>query len=537
MAVAKLTRVVVRSPPSGLGALLAHLIAFGKFHPSRREGMSQDITVILLTSRALAVYGWATELLAGPAFNDTAPPAGPAVAFQARTVEEMLRRFEEDLEVLDRNIPLLSASEDRQTFADQLRRIREASLAVFHALERILVAPGPAGEIRIEGYVPTGEMPAFRRSVGAELESEAPVLRREPGDPYVPTLLVNPRVVALFERFTLQRGIPLYSEIDPTPLVALVFPIFFGLMFGDLGHGLVLLAFGLGQASRPRYAYWGQLLAVFGIVASLVGLLRGVVFGVTFPTPLAHFFAIHPAFNATFTLAYIPLLVEFAVLIGTFHLTSAYVISILNQLRSGRYRDALWSGGPTLVLYASLVAFGLAVLGTGFRPWTVLTSVAPTPFFLGFLGLDIPVADVALASLPLIGGSLALLAAGPAVTRYRAAHRLAHPGRAVLDGLLEAFSRPVEFTMNTLSYIRLAALLVTNTLLGSLVAGVLAYGWAGVALAGVLNIALMAMEGLIVYLQDMRLHLFEWFSKFYAGTGTAFAPLTSEGTFVRLEWG
>ena len=536
MTVAALTKVTVKSAPRDLGVLVARLIEFGKFHPSRREGLVQDISLVLLTSRAQSTYGWATELLSGPTFNETELPSPGTSEFTAHEVGELLREFEEDLEVLDRNVPLLRSPEDRQTFSDMLRRIREASLTLFHAMERILVVPTPDGLVTIEGYVPTATLDAFRRLVGRFLVREVPVLRRQQEDPYVPTLLVNPRVISLFERFTLQRGIPLYSEIDPTPIIALVFPVFFGIMFGDLGHGITLLTVGAYLALRTTYAYWGQLLTVFGVVCGVVGLLRGVFFGVTFPTPLSQFFAIHPAFNATLTLAYVPLLIEFAVLVGTFHLSSAYGIAIVNQLRSGRVADAAVNGIPTLLLYASLVPFGLAVLGTGLQPQTVFVSTAATPFFREFLGVNVPVSLVAIVTAPIIVASFVTLLAGPTIVRYRATHRRRQLWKTLWDGLVEAVARPVEFVMNTLSYIRLAALLITNTLLGSLVAGVLAFGWVGVVAAAFLNVVLMAMEGLIVYLQDMRLHLFEWFSKFYAGTGTAFSPIVSETPLVRLRW-
>ncbi|HYK92427.1 MAG TPA: V-type ATPase 116kDa subunit family protein [Thermoplasmata archaeon] len=536
MAVARLTKVTVRAPPAELGVLIARLIEFERFHPSRREGLLQDISIVLLSSRAQSTYGWATELLASPAFDGVDLPRSPPAEFTAHDVDELLREFEEDLEVLDRNIPLLRSTEDRRTFAGMLRQIQSASLTLFHAMERLLVLPADDRAVSIEGYIPTDARDRFRSLLGPFLVAEVPVVRRQREDPYVPTLLVNPRVISLFERFTLQRGIPRYSEIDPTPIIALVFPVFFAIMFGDLGHGITLLAVGAYLAARTRYAYWGQLLMVFGVVCAAVGVARGVFFGVTFSTPLSGYFAIHPAFNATLTLSYIPLLIEFAILIGTFHLSSAYAIAIVNQLRSGDYAEAAVKGAPTLVLYASLVPFGLAVLGTGLRPQVLFISAAPTPFFREFLGLSLPVGDVAAVTLPLIIGSFAVLVTGPAMVRYYRSGSVRRALRQLRDGLMEAVARPVEFVMNTLSYIRLAALLITNTLLGGLVAGVLAFGWVGVALAAFLNVLLMAMEGFIVYLQDMRLHLYEWFSKFYSGTGTAFSPIVSREGAVAIHW-
>jgi V/A-type H+/Na+-transporting ATPase subunit I len=97
-------------------------------------------------------------------------------------------------------------------------------------------------------------------------------------------------------------------------------------------------------------------------------------------------------------------------------------------------------------------------------------------------------------------------------------------------------AKPFEFFVNTLSYVRLGVLLITTTLLGSLVAGVLAYGVLGVVLAVFLNIGVMSLEGLIVYLQDMRLQLYEWLSQFYAGTGTPFTPLVSGGSHFTASW-
>ena len=62
----------------------------------------------------------------------------------------------------------------------------------------------------------------------------------------------------------------------------------------------------------------------------------------------------------------------------------------------------------------------------------------------------------------------------------------------------------------------------------------MAFGVLGGLLAIFLNIVVMAMEGLIVYIQDMRLQLYEWLSKFYIGTGTPFSPIKSGGHFSRI---
>lgn len=534
MAVARLTRVRVAATSETLGRVVAALVAFGGFHPSRREGLVQEIRLILWASRAQSVYGSATELLRSESLKAVAAEPRTPIDFTIDDLEGFLGDLEGDLAFLTRNLPLVRDDDDRRSIASLLNGMQAVSLAVFHAVSRLLVLPGPGGGVLLEGFVPSRSLAAFRDRLGAAVVEAEPMRRRGQDDPYVPTLLVNPRAIALFERLTLDRGIPRYSEIDPTPIVALVFPLFFGIMFGDLGHGVTLLAVGLYLAYRTRYVYWGQLILAFGIASGLVGLLRGVFFGVTFRTPLAHLFPIPPALSAELTFAYLPLLLEVAVLIGTLHLASAYTIAILNQWRSRRYREAALSGIPTLVLYASLVPFGFAVLGTGLRPWLVLTSQAPTPFFLDFLELRLPVAAVAEATLPWIVGAFAVLVFGPLVEALWL-RRSRSGGRArAWNGLLSGVARPLDFVLNTLSYVRLAALLVANTLLTGLIARALVLGPAGVVVAALLNLPLMAMEGLIVYLQDMRLHWLEWLSKFYSGTGTAFEPLALEGVGFRV---
>ena len=534
MPVARLTRVRVAVRPSTLGRLVATLLSYARFHPSHREGMVQEIRIVLWGSRAQSVYGAATELLRRPELRGGASTPPTPIEFEVADVDAFLKDLEEDLAFLTRNLPLVRDDADRRAIVSLLRGMQGVTLAMFHDLSRMLVVPSGPERIVLEGYVPTREMAGFRARFAAEMVEEEPVLRRGQEDPYVPTLLLNPRAIALFEKLTVDRGIPRYSELDPTPLVALIFPLFFGIMFGDLGHGVVLLAVGLYLAYRTRYVYWGQLITVFGVAAGVVGFVRGVFFGVTFTTPFHALVQLPPAFSAELTFSYLPLLLEASILIGTLHLASAYGFAVANQWRSRRYREVLLSGLPTLLLYASLVPFGFAVLGTGLRPWIVFASTAPTPFFREFLDLSIPVDVVALTTLPLILASFAVLLAGPMVEALAPPRARSRLLRGAWQGLTRAVTRPLDFVLNTLSYVRLAALLVANTLLTGLIARVLVYGVAGVVLAALLNLPLMAMEGLIVYLQDMRLHWLEWLSKFYSGTGTAFDPLALRGKGFRL---
>lgn len=217
-------------------------------------------------------------------------------------------------------------------------------------------------------------------------------------------------------------------------------------------------------------------------------------------------------------------------------LGTAYTISFINAVRSNNYLEAFSNKLMTLVLYVSIIPFGRAVAGTGLQFGTLYTSQAPTPFFNLLLGLRVPVSVLAKDSLPFIIGSLIVLVASHPIQIYRSPHERREMLSAFTSGLLEIAAKSFEFFTNVLSYVRLGVLLITTYVLGSLVAGVLSFGILGGLLAAFLNILVIAMEGLIVYIQDMRLHLYEWLSKFYIGTGIPFRPMKSGGEFCSLSF-
>jgi V/A-type H+-transporting ATPase subunit I len=529
---------MLEAPRAELGVLLAKVIQFTEFHPSRKEGMVQDTGLLLLGSRAQAVYAEASELLKNVGMAAVKGKAAEVEKFEAHDVGELVSLLEDYLGTIQRDLSLFKEEKDRWGVTEVLLAIQQASLMIFTDLQRILVYPPDGGKVRFEGFVPTRSIKALRSLMGKYVVSIEPVKTQSKEAPYIPTLLVNPRVVSVFESLTLMRGLPRYGEVDPTPILAFVFPFFFGIMFGDVGHGIALLALGLYLIYRTAYGVWGRFIIVLSFSTTLFGFIRGSFFGVTFPSPFKQIVLLPPFFSAQFTLtpSSIILLLEISIVIGTFHLASAYAISFLNQVRAGNYLNAFLSRLPTVVLYSFLIPFGFAVAGTGLNFSVLFTSTTPTPVFNDLLGLYIPIATTARVSLPVIAATLFFLIAGHPVREFLATRSLKKALRGLGAGLLEALTKPFEFFMNTLSYIRLGVLLITTTLLGSLVAGVLAYGITGVLVAVLLNVAVISLEGLIVYIQDMRLQIYEWFSQFYVGTGTPFIPLVSRGDHFTIGW-
>lgn len=527
-------RVTLEAPKAEMGVLLAKVIRFASFHPSKREGMVQDIGTLLMASRAQEIYSRAGDLLDKGGVK-TAEADKEVEKFEAHDIETLLNVLEDYLDTIEKNLSIFTEEKDRRGVTEVLLAIQEASLMVFEDLQRIFVYPLDGG-VRFEGFVPADSLERLKDSLGTYLVSVEPVKTQGKDVAYVPTLLVNPRLVSAFESLTLMRGLPRYGEVDPTPILALVFPFFFGVMFADVGHGIALLVFGLYLVYRTTYKTWGKLVLTLSFSTALFGFVRGSFFGVPFASPLERVVPLPPALSAGFTLSSIPFLLEVAIAIGTFHLASGYAIAFVDQQRAGNYLDAFLDRLPTIALYSFLIPFAFAVAGTGLNVGVLFTSAAPTPVFNDLLGLDVPVSETARISLPVIAAALLVLIAGEPIRDYLSTHRWRSALRGLGDGLFQAVAKPFEFFMNTVSYIRLGVLLITTTLLGSLVADVLSSGTLGAIVAVFLNIAVISLEGVIVYIQDMRLQLYEWLSRFYAGTGIPFLPLTSGGDHFRVNW-
>lgn len=310
-----------------------------------------------------------------------------------------------------------------------------------------------------------------------------------------PTLLTPTRAARPFRPLLDTYGAVPYADLDPTPFVAVTFCLMFGMMFGDVGDGLVLLAAALAlRASRtPRLAalrrVWPLLAACAGS-AIVFGALYGEMFG---PTHVL----------ATIWLA--PLadpgrLIVAGVIIGGVLLCLGHAVGIVNRWREGGAPLALTSGSgvPGLLL---LLAGGALTAG-------VLTGSA-----------------VALIA----GAALALAALTALVAGLRAE---AGPGAAaageVLVGSLEALQRTFS---NVLSFSRLAAFGLVHAALGSVVLTAAEGLWGTVlgdlaaAAVFVIGVSLaFALEGLVAGVQALRLEYYELFSRMFAREGRPFKP-------------
>lgn len=300
-----------------------------------------------------------------------------------------------------------------------------------------------------------------------------------PEDRIPPTLTRNPFWARPFEIFGRLLGTPGRGEAEPSALVAIIAPLLFGYMFGDVGQGLVLIAAGLWLR---RYG------PEFGM------LITGGLFSVAFGFVFGGLFAVEGIIPALWTSP-----IEDPIPVMVAPLFGGAALILLGMLLNGL--EHYWQGRTLewLADEAGLVVMYAAAVGAVFQPWLLAVAV---------LGL-------------------AWQGVGGAWTHRR------HRGAALARGIASLPERLMQLAVNTLSFVRVGAFALAHSGLGQattslaeaadnpLVAGL-------VLVAG--NVLILVIEGIVVAVQTTRLVLFEFFIRFLRTAGRPFRPMTPPAT-------
>jgi V/A-type H+-transporting ATPase subunit I len=351
----------------------------------------------------------------------------------------------------------------------------------------------------IPGWVPHGEVPHLLETVRAAAKGEAHVemigARAMPSQ-QVPTLLQNPRLIRPFETLVAVFGFPSYSEIDPTVVLALTYVLMYGMMFGDLGHGLLLAVIGLLIVwRRPGNSSVAWIMVVAGGCAALFGVLYGSVFGLE--NVLPHLW-LQPLQSITTIL-----LVSVGAGVGLLNI--GFILHLTSAGRVGDWITFFFSrnGLAGFILYWVL-------LGGVF---SIVEGVA-IPLGLLALGVLVP------ASVLFFRQPLSRLAAGERPLLDQGW------GQYGVESFFELFEAIVSYISNSISFVRLGAFAVAHAGLSLVMFSIAdqtqgAGRWLVIALGTVL---IVGFEGLIVAIQALRLEYYEFFGKFLSGGGHPFRP-------------
>jgi len=289
-----------------------------------------------------------------------------------------------------------------------------------------------------------------------------------------PMLLQNPWWARPFEIFPSLLGTPSAQEADPSRIVAVVAPFLFGYMFGDVGHGFILLVSGL--ILHTRYPALGILVSG-GLLSIFFGFLFGSVFAREDLLPALW---LHPL-EEPLTVLFVPLVVGAAILILGLGLDA---IQEVWQRR----------GGPWLQSQAGSMVAYLGLLGAPFHQAGLWIFAAGVLWFL-------------------IG---------------TVAQNMQHPLQALGQGFVKLLEVLFQLVVNTISFVRVGAFALAHAGLAAAIVGIAEApqsAWATYFILFVGNIFIIVLEGLVVGIQTTRLVLFEFFIRFLRAGGRQFRPL------------
>jgi len=406
---------------------------------------------------------------------------------------ELRGKVESVLEQLDSRKKQLRTQKERKK--EELGEIASDWRGSLESTERFLSEKVEKSEAPIRfattenAFIAKGWIPAERYSKVEERIAEVTEgrihIQREEGDE-PPVKHENNRAVQPFESLTDLVSVPRYNELDPSFMLLLTFPLFFGFMIGDFGYGLTTLAvFYGGMKLFPKAADIFKSLMYASVATMIFGLIFGDAFGfiifghdsaLTAVTGIELFSQIPILYHRVHHLGQV---FQISVLIGLVHVNLGYLLGFYNEYVKHGFTEAFLEKGSWWVLQA-----GLAL-------W----------YFIGMT-----------AGLPVVALSLALLYMGEGI-----------------EGIVEI----PALLSNVLSYLRIFGVAVAAISLAGVVNAManplfqsgsalgIVIGVVILVFGHIFNTFIKIMEG---FLQGIRLHYVEQFGKFYEGGGKKYAP-------------
>ncbi|MDR3332716.1 MAG: ATPase [Synergistaceae bacterium] len=450
-----------------------------------------------------------------PGYKDGAKKILDAVYFREFSIEEIsnqlsqadpLKQLEGEIRRHEREINELESSS--KSVLDERRKEFETLFSRLYTMQRVYDICKGRGEVSgmyvLSGWIPEDTFGLVKETLDAEAPMTSVLVEAVQNMDYagirIPTMLRNNKLVRSFQYVVEMYSIPSYGEVDPSPFVALTFILFFGFMFGDVGHGFLLW---LAALYMGKKGILNKSLAYVMKCASCSSMVFGVLYGSVFGIEKQEWALwISPMHDIT-------TLFGVAIFVGVLLISTGMILNMIVCYRRRDFGRLLFDGqglAGLFVYWGAAIAIVISILG-----FKTPFPVAYLWYVVGFVFL-----------LTFFRDTLARTLLHQNVEN--------HEPRSVQ--VIEVLHNLMNYFANTASFIRLGAfalnhfalsltVLVLSNLFGKLPGGIVLK----VIMFIVGNLFIVGLEGLIVFIQVLRLEYYEFFSKFYRGGGSLFKPV------------
>lgn len=429
----------------------------------------------------------------------------------AGTVQSVISELQSSLDIIDGQLAMLKEESDKiweneALFCD----IIYSKIYFSNKLEELKAYSVHNGHyFMLVGWIPQNELTALSELFnGSDISVEASDTDPENNPPPVKAkehkgllrLLVDP-----YKFYIDMYGTPSYKDIDVTAFVAVTYTILFGVMFGDMGHGLILSIAGYLMYKLKKMEL-GRILIPCGISSMVFGFIFGSVFG--FEELLDPVYkAIGLSGKPVSVMDSVNSVLLVTLVIGIVLTTLSMLLNVYGCIKNKRFGEALFSNNGLTGIAVYLCGANLASRFMG--------GFAPIPSKIAFVIIGVGAVLLLIKEI-LIG----------AIDRHKD-----YMPESITDFILQNFFELIEYVLsylsNTLSFLRIGAYVLVHA--GMMLAVFALAGEnknAAILIFG--NIFVIAVEGLLTAIQVLRLEFYEMFSRFYGGDGKPFIPLTNK---------
>lgn len=334
--------------------------------------------------------------------------------------------------------------------------------------------------LELEGWIPKKDINEFISKIKhanvtvLKLEGEAPVL------------LETPSYLVPFEKLLCGFSYPRYGEMNPVVPFAFSFLLLFGLMFGDVGHGIVLAIAGyLVKKKSKEYAGLGQIYFLSGISSAFIGLIYGSVFGLHHLLPTEFFVPMDDTLTT----------IMFSIGVGVVIISLSFLLHIVTAIKRREMNLLFVSDGSILWLFVYWFSIGISI-----KYFVQELNILYEVIFLLLLLLSILILSI---------------------------RKTAKTAQSFINLIREY----IDTLTNTISFLRVGAFALAHAALFMAVFSIARmvsethgesfFYWITIILG---NIVIIVLEGIVVSIQTLRLEYFEFFKRFFKGGGLAYTP-------------